>query len=157
MGRVHVITAGIAIALGLVVLFRGRKGDRWHRAAGTLYLGAMLVVNLTALSTLDGSQRPGAFHALAVISIGTTGAGWLWLKMPGCRNRAIGAHASFMTWSCIGVVTAGLAQAAHRMWPHYSPWPVVLVIGVTTAAGLVCVPRVVSRQLRRQPAPATRL
>jgi hypothetical protein len=59
-------------------------------------------------------------------------------------------HASFMTWSRIGVVTAGLAQFANREWPEQSPWPVLAVVAVATATGAVCVPRFVTRELRRQ-------
>jgi hypothetical protein len=55
-----------------------------------------------------------------------------------------------MTWSWIGVVTAGLAQVANREWPEQSSWPVLIVVAVVTATAAVCVPRFVTRELRRQ-------
>ena len=148
MGRVHVVTACIAIVLGIAVLIR-RKGDGWHRSVGYLYIAAIIVVNFSALGRVDDSGRPGPFHALAIISIVTTALGWRSLKFRSRRNRNLEAHASFMTWSVIGVVTAGLAQAGNLQWTRYSPWPVMLVIPVATAAGLACVPRFVSHQFRR--------
>lgn len=109
----------------------------------------MIIVNFSVLGRYDASGQPGPFHALAVISIVTTALGWLLLRRQGPRNRAVEAHASFMTWSLIGVVTAGLAQGATYSWPAHSPWPVVMVIGASVATGLIFVPRLVSRQLRR--------
>jgi uncharacterized membrane protein len=156
VGTLHVVTAGIAIALGIAVLVRRRKGDRRHRGLGRLYLAAMIVVNLSVIGKYDGSGRPGAFHALAVISIVTTALGWLTLRRQGRRNRAVEAHASFMTWSWIGAVTAGLAQAANQRWPEHSPWPVMFVIAVATAIGLLYVPRFVSRQQRLHSLPSAR-
>jgi uncharacterized membrane protein len=146
MGAVHVVAACIAIALGVAILGRRRKGDRHHRNLGRFYVAAMLVVSAAVIGRYDGSGRPGPFHALAVISILTTALGWLALRRTGRGNRAVHAHASFMTWSWIGAVTAGLAQAANQWWPAYAPWPVVLVIAATTAIGLICVPRLASRQ-----------
>ena len=150
MGTVHVVTACFAIALGLAILIR-RKGDRRHRGLGLVYAAAMGVVNLAVIGRYDGSGRPGPFHALAVISILTTALGWWTLSRRVRGNRAVHAHASFMTWSWIGAVTAGLAQAANQWWPDHSPWPVVLVIAAATASGFVLVPSFVSRQVRLAP------
>ena len=149
VGRAHVVAACIAMAVGMAVLVR-RKGDPRHARLGRLYVAAMLVVNLSVLGVYEATGQPGAFHVLAVVSIVTTGLGWLSLQGRGRANRAVEAHASFMTWSWIGVVTAGLAQAATHQWPEQSPWPVVFVVGLAIATGSVCVPRFVSRQLRRQ-------
>jgi uncharacterized membrane protein len=139
----------MAIVVGVAVLVR-RKGDARHAALGRLYLAAMIVVNFSVLGLYGATGQPGPFHVLAVVSIVTTSLGWLSLQRRGRGHRAVEAHAAFMTWSWIGVVTAGVAQAANHQWPEQSPWPVVCVVGIATAAGLVCVPRFVSRQLRRR-------
>ena len=39
-------------------------------------------------------------------------------------RNGVGAHATFMARSWIGVLTAGLAQLANRQRPEESPWPV---------------------------------
>lgn len=155
VGTVHVVTAAIAIALGIAIFIR-RKGDHHHRALGLWYVAAMMVVNLSVIRKFDGSARPGAFHMLGVISILTTALGWLPLRKQRRDNRAVQAHASFMTWSWIGAATAGLAQAANQLWPQHSPWPVTLVIAVATATGLMCVPRFVSRYHRLHSLPSAR-
>ncbi len=150
LGTAHVVAASAALARGLVVLVR-RKGDAWHVRLGRLYMATMLAVAAPVLFVYEDTGRPGPFHALAVVSIVTTGLGWLSLQ--GRRRvrggRAVQAHASFMTWSWIGVVTAGLAQFANREWPEQSPWPVLIVVALATATGAVCVPRFVTRELRR--------
>ena len=149
MGRAHVVAACIAMAVGVAVLVR-RKGDSRHVGLGYLYVAAMLVVNLSVLGMYEATGQPGPFHVLAAFSIVTTGLGWLSLQRRGRAGRALEAHASFMTWSWIGVLTAGLAQAANHQWPEQSPWPVVFMVGLATATGSVYVPRFVARQLRRQ-------
>lgn len=149
VGAVHVVAACTAMAVGIAVLSR-RKGDGWHVGLGRVYVTGMLVVNVAALLSYEATGRPGPFHVLAVISIVTTLLGWLSLRGRRRGVRAVAAHASFMTWSWIGVVTAGLAQLANQQVPQRSPWPVLVVVGVATAIGVVCVPRAVARQLRRQ-------
>jgi hypothetical protein len=63
------------------------------------------------LFVYDETGRLGAVHVLAVVSLVTTGLGWLSLRR---RPRSVGAHAAYMTWSWVGVVAAGLAQFANR-------------------------------------------
>jgi uncharacterized membrane protein len=150
IGAFHVGAASAALVLGLVVLLRG-KGDAWHVLLGRLFLGSMVLVNVPVLLQYEETGRPGPFHALAVVSLGTITLGWLTLRRRPRGRSALAAHAAFMTWSWIGVATAGLAQFGNRRWPEQSPWPVIAVVGVATAIGLVWVPRYVSRQLRARP------
>jgi uncharacterized membrane protein len=147
LGGLHVAAACLALAVGLAVLVR-RKGGAWHVAAGRVYLGAMLAVNLPVLLVYEQTGGPGAFHLLAVVSLVTTALGWAGLR--GWGPPSVGRHAAFMTWSFIGVATAGLAQLANQQLPARSPWPVLAVVAVTTALGLLVVPRYVARQLRRR-------
>lgn len=143
----HVAAAAAALTLGAVVLLR-RKGDAAHLALGRVYLAAMIAVNLPVFFLYDATGRPGPFHLLAAVSVLTTALGWLSLR--GARRSRIEAHAAFMTWSWVGVATAGLAQAANRQWPELSPWPVAAVVGSATALGLILVPRYVAHALERR-------
>lgn len=147
LGGLHVVAACTALTVGLAVLLR-RKGGSWHVWLGRAYLAAMLVVNVPVLFLQDATGGPGAFHALAVVSLVTTALGWWSLRGARRARRSTQAHASFMTWSWIGVASAGLAQLGNQQWPEQSPWPVVSVVAASTVIGLVVVPPYVSRQLR---------
>ena len=144
LGTVHVVAASIALALGLIVLAR-RKGDIWHVRLGRLYIATMLAVALPVLFVYDITGRPGPFHVLAVVSLLTTALGWLHVRRRGHARFGLVAHATFMAWSWIGVITAGLAQLANHGWPEKWPWPVLVVVGVATLTGAVAVPRFVSQ------------
>jgi uncharacterized membrane protein len=146
VGSLHVAAACVALGLGLVVLFRG-KGGAWHLALGRLFLASMVIVNVPVLLLYEETGRPGPFHVLAVVSLLTTTLGWRSVRRRRRGKSAVAAHASFMTWSWIGVATAGLAQLGNRQWPESSPWPVVIVVGLASGVGLAWVPRYVSRQL----------
>ncbi len=146
VGAAHLAAALVALPCGLAVLVR-RKGGARHVLLGRAYVALMAVVALPVLFLYDISGRPGPFHVLAVISTLTTGLGWLLGHRAG-GHRHVGAHATLMTWSWIGLVTAGVAQLANQRWPDASPWPVLLVVGVSTLVGLVAVPRWVARELR---------
>jgi uncharacterized membrane protein len=154
LGTAHVVAASIALALGLLVLAR-RKGDSWHVGLGRLYVAIMLAVAVPVLFVFDITGRPGPFHALAVVSLLTTVLGWLSVRRRKHSHLGVVAHARFMVWSWIGVLTAGLAQLANHEWPEESPWPVLAVVGLATLMGAVAVPRFVSRALvvRRRAGP----
>lgn len=146
LGTAHVVAASIALALGLTLLAR-RKGDSWHIRIGWLYLATMLTVTVPVLFVYDSTGRPGPFHVLAIVSILITALGWSSVRRRGHFRSGVMAHATFMAWSWIGVLTAGVAQLANYEWPRESPWPVLLVVGVATLSGAVAVPRFVSRAL----------
>lgn len=154
LGTAHVVAASIALVVGLAVLAR-RKGDSWHVRLGRLYVAAMLAVAVPVLFVYDITGRPGPFHVLAVLSLLTTALGWLSVRRRGRSHPGVVPHATFMSWSWIGVLTAGVAQLANHEWPGESPWPVLVVVGVATLAGAVAVPRFVSRALvvRRRAGP----
>jgi uncharacterized membrane protein len=146
LGTIHVGAATVALALGAAVIGR-RKGDAWHVRLGRLYVAAMLAVAVPVLFVYDITGGPGVFHALAVVSLCTTSLGWLAVRRRGRSRPGVVAHATFMAWSWIGVVTAGSAQLANHAWPEQSPWPVLVVVGAATLAGALAVPPLVSRAL----------
>lgn len=148
LGGAHVAAAVAALTIGAVVLVR-RKGDAPHVALGRAYLAAMVGVNAPVFFLYDATGQPGPFHLLAVISVLTTAFGWLSLRGTRGRRR-VELHATLMTWSWVGVVTAGLAQAANRQWPQRSPWPVLVVVASATAVALIVIPRYVAQALDRR-------
>ena len=148
-GDLHIAAAIAALVVGPVVL-AGRKGGTLHVALGRVFVTLLLLTNVPVLFLYEATGWPGPFHVLAVISLVTTGLGWLSVRRAsrGPRSGArIEAHAALMTWSWIGVATAGLAQLANRQLPEQSPWPVLVVVGLASAVGLTLVPRYVTSQL----------
>ena len=155
LGGLHIAAACATLVIGPVVLV-GRKGGTLHVALGRVFVALLLLVNVPVLFLYEATGRPGPFHVLAVVSLATTGLGWLSVRRAsrGARSGArIEAHAVLMTWSWIGVVTAGLAQLANRQWPEQSPWPVLVVVGLASAVGVTQVPRYVTGQLTPRGAP----
>ena len=153
LGGLHVAAACTALAVGSAVLLR-RKGGTAHVALGRVFLAAMVLVDVPALLLYEATGGPGPFHVLAVVSLGTTALGWLSVRRGPGSWGGVAAHAAFMTWSWIGVVTAGLAQLANQLWPARSPWPVLAVVALASAAGSAWVPRFVAAQAslhREQP------
>jgi uncharacterized membrane protein len=108
LGTAHVVAASLALALGPALLAR-RKGDSWHVRLGRLYVATMLAVAVTVLFLYEITGRLGPFHALAVVSLATTALGWLSVRRGHSRTGVV-AHATFMAWSWMEVLTAGLAQ-----------------------------------------------
>ena len=69
----HVVAASSALLAGAAVLVLP-KGTHTHRVIGTLYVLALVLVNVAALS-LHRENAFGVFHALAVVSLVTIAVG----------------------------------------------------------------------------------
>ena len=69
----HVVAAVSALLAGAAVLLVP-KGTHSHRVIGTVYVLALVVVNVAALS-LHRENTFGVFHALAVASVVTIAVG----------------------------------------------------------------------------------
>jgi len=103
---VHVVTALAALLLGPIVLLR-RKGDRWHRRLGRVWVLLMLVTALASAFI----RSPGAglfgtgFSALHLFTVWTLISAPLgiWLA----SQKRIAAHQGMMTGLYIGLVLAG--------------------------------------------------
>lgn len=96
----HVAAACSALAAGVVVLLLP-KGRHAHRVAGTVYVSALVVVNVAALS-LHREDTFGVFHALAVVSLVTLGVGLTPLLLGKRSPEVLAIHAYCMTWSYAG-------------------------------------------------------
>jgi uncharacterized membrane protein len=152
----HVTAALSALLAGLAVLLMP-KGTPIHRATGTLYVVALVLVNAAALS-LHREAAFGLFHALAVVSLLTTGAGLAPL-LRGKRSQAVVTlHAFCMTWSYVGLVAAGCGQLTVSVADGSAAWLVpAVIVSVLTAGGVVIagrVPSIVGRTLAGQDRPA---
>ena len=139
----HVVAALSALLAGAAVLLLP-KGTRTHRTIGTLYVLALVLVNVAALS-LHREDVFGVFHALAVVSLVTITVGLSPLLFGKRSPVGFATHAYCMTWSYAGLVAAGCGQLVVAVGPGDGAWVVPVVIGtVLSISGVVIFGRVPS-------------
>ena len=120
----HIGTAVSALILGLCVLI-ARKGSRLHKQLGYAYFFNMLGLNISALFIYQLTGHFGPFHGAALASLLTLIAGFIpaYLHLP--RGRWLDFHYEFMNWSYVGLIAAGVSEAATRL-PSAPFWPAVM-------------------------------
>ena len=123
----HVLAALSALGAGAAVLLLP-KGTQRHRVIGKVYVLALVLVNVAALS-LHREDVFGVFHALAVASLITIAVGLSPLLLGKRSPMVIGTHAFCMTWSYAGLVAAGCGQLAVAVGEDLEAWVVPVVIG----------------------------
>jgi len=133
----HVVAAFSALLAGIAVLLLP-KGTRTHRAIGTAYVVALVLVNVAALS-LHRENVFGVFHALAVASLVTIAVGISPLLLGKRSPRVIATHAFCMTWSYAGLAAAGCGQLAVTVGPDLAAWVIPAVIGAVLSMGGVVI------------------
>lgn len=120
-GVVHLTFSFVAIGAGGVVVLMP-KGTRWHRTVGHLYATSMAGVIVTAFSIYRLTGSFGVFHFAAIVG-GFTLIGGLWsvlARRP--KKHWIEAHATWMSWSYIGLLAAFAAETMTRfVMPRVEP------------------------------------
>lgn len=114
LGWIHTIFGIVALLAGTAVVFL-RKGTRWHRTLGHVYLMSMLSLNATALFIYNLFGYFGPFHWLAVSSLVTLIAGMVPVFTRRPRSRWLLTHAIFINISYIGLVAAFAAEITSRI------------------------------------------
>lgn len=139
----HVLAAFSALLAGAAVLL-SPKGTHTHRVIGLVYVLALVLVNVAALS-LHRENAFGVFHALAVVSLVTIAVGFSPLFFGKRSPMVITTHAYCMTWSYAGLVAAGCGQLAVVVGQDVGAWVVPVAIGtVLSISGVVIFGRVPS-------------
>jgi uncharacterized membrane protein len=145
----HVLAACSALVAGVAVLPLP-KGTHTHRVIGTVYVLALVLVDVAALS-LHRENTFGVFHAVAVVSLVTIAVGLSPLLLGKRSPMVIATHAYCMTWSYAGLVAAGCGQLAVAVGQDAGAWVVPAAIGtVLSISGVVIfgrVPSVLDRML----------
>ena len=137
----HIAAAVTALLVGAAVLLTP-KGTRTHRKFGTIYVLALILVNVAALS-LHREATFGVFHVLAVASLVTIAVGLVPLLLGKWSPPVIATHAYCMTWSYAGLVAAGCGQLAVAVGLDSPAWIVPVVIAtVLTISGVIIFTRV---------------
>ena len=133
----HVVAAVSALLAGVAVLALP-KGTHIHRTIGTVYVLALVLVNVAALS-LHREDTFGVFHALAVVSLVTIAAGLSPLLLGKRSPIVITNHAYCMTWSYAGLVAAGCGQLGAAVGRDLGAWVVPVVIGTVLSISAVVI------------------
>ena len=145
----HVLAALSALGAGAAVLLLP-KGTHTHRVIGTVYVVALVLVNVAALS-LHREDTFGVFHVLAVVSLVTIAAGLVPLLFGKRSPMVIANHAYCMTWSFAGLVAAGCGQLAVTVGQDGGTWLVPVAIATVLAiSGVIIfgrVPPILDRML----------
>jgi uncharacterized membrane protein len=149
MATGHVVAALSALCVGAAALALP-KGTHVHRVIGGVYVLALSLVNVAALS-LHRENTFGVFHALAVASLGTIVIGLGPLLLGKGSPMVITIHAYCMTWSYAGLVAAGAGQLAVATGQDVGAWFVPAVIAVVLVLGGIGifgrVPSILGRRL----------
>jgi uncharacterized membrane protein len=131
IGWFHFVIANVAIIAGAYNLIFTKKGTRLHRQIGWVYIGSMVLANVTALTIYRLFGGFGPFHFFAIISlVAITGASLSAVKARQsrlakdkvARERWIGAHYHWVNYSYVGLMAALVSEAAART-PFTRPGP----------------------------------
>jgi uncharacterized membrane protein len=137
LATAHVLAALSALGAGAAVLLLP-KGTHTHRVTGTVYVLALVLVNLAALS-LHRESTFGVFHALAVVSLVTIAVGLGPLLVGKRSSIVIVNHAYCMTWSYAGLVAAGCGQLTVAVGQDVGAWIVPAAITTVLSVGGVAI------------------
>ncbi|HML11188.1 MAG TPA: DUF2306 domain-containing protein [Stellaceae bacterium] len=149
LSAAHVAAAFAALVFGALVLLM-RKGTSLHRAMGSAYTAAMIVLCIAALLLYRMTGRFGPFHILAVVTLVTIGLG---IKAIVARPRRLSRHYQMMTFSYLGLLSAATTQLLLYL-PALHGVVRGTITGIAsavafTAAGAIILPRLQRRALAR--------
>ena len=153
LGWIHTVFGIVALLAGSAVVLL-RKGTRWHRTLGHVYLTSMVGLNVTALFIYNLFGHFGPFHWFAASSLLTLIAGMIPLFTRRPKGLWLEKHAIIINFSFIGLVAATAAEITSRIPGLEDVFG--LVVGITSAlifgigAGLMH--RYMPRSIRQTPA-----
>lgn len=150
-GVFHLLTAGLALGSGASIAV-ARKGTVRHRWTGRVYLLAMVLLNVSALSRYELTGRFNVFHFFAIVSLTGLAAGWL----PALLKRGAWRpwHARFMMWSYAGLLMAAMSEIATRL-PLVTNWTAFgMAVGIATTLVAIISAFVIERAACLLDAPA---
>ena len=104
----HLVTIMVALALTPIMLLR-RRGDRWHRRLGTIWVVAMILTALASFAVRNANH--GQFSFIHILSV------WTLIQVPiiwwSARTHRVRQHRS----SVRGMVTGALLIAGFFTFP----------------------------------------
>ena len=132
-GTIHAALALLCIAVGLIQLWRPKRGAG-HRARGYLFVYAMIAVDGLALLVYRATGSFNVLHIGAIANFTCIVVAIVpMLRTPRPRNWKY-LHYYWIAWSYVGLLSAGATQVAIRLSPLTSPgqvWAMTLAATVT--------------------------
>ena len=113
-GLIHLLAALLDVVLGARILFM-RKATRWHRRLGYVFVTAMLVTDITALTLFGLNGRFNLLHGFAIVSLVSLALGMYCVLARRPDPHWFDWHLNFMTWSYIGLIAALVSETATRI------------------------------------------
>lgn len=143
----------IALLAGTAVLFL-KKGDRWHRTLGHVYLTNMIALNVSALFIYKLYGRFGPFHWMALGSLLTLILGMIPVFTRRPKGDWLELHAAFINGSYVGLFAATAAEITSRLPETENAFgPVVVGTSILViAAGSFLIRRYLPQSINRAPA-----
>lgn len=127
LGWMHTVFGVVALLAGSAVVLL-RKGTRWHRTLGHVYLTSMVSLNITALFIYRLFGYFGPFHWLALSSLLTLIAGMVPVFTRRPKGLWLERHAIFTNMSFIGLVAATAAEITTRTPSLENIFGIVVVV-----------------------------
>jgi len=133
VGASHLLAASLSLATGAFQLLRTRR-DTLHRRVGYVYVGAMAVNNVSALTIFRFTGGVNVFHGLAVYSLVSVALAIRPMLVTPRPYQWRRIHYQWVAWSYAGLCAAALTEFLVRvvMLPGWlgatvgTPPPIVL-------------------------------
>lgn len=151
LGWIHTVFGLVALVAGTAVI-SVRKGTRWHRTVGHVYLTSMVALNVTGLFIYGLFGTFGPFHYMAVASLITLLLGMVPVFTRWPKGRWLELHAGFISGSFVGLVAATAAEITSRIpsgGDGFSPMVTAATTMVVIGVGVVLIRRNLPKSLGR--------
>ncbi len=122
LGWIHTIFGTVALVAGTAVLLM-RKGTRWHRTLGHIFLTSMIALNIISFYMYGLFGRFGPFHWMAVASLITLLAGMVPVLTRRPKGRWLELHGACISGAYVGLIAATVAEVTSRIpggWHSFS-------------------------------------
>ena len=148
LGQFHLALAVVALLSGALIV-GSRKGTGTHRLIGFIYASSMFGMLVSAMLIYELTGGFGPFHVLALISLVTLGfgVGHVLLRRP--KRNWVTLHAYWMSWSYVGLLAAGVSEAATRLPDAPFWWAVAVGSAIVISIGAWVINSRVPRILMR--------
>ena len=149
IGLIHTLFAVLALITGTIVVLN-KKGTRFHKRVGYVYVVSMLLLNLTAFGIYRLFNGFGMFHAAALLSLlALVGGMYPVLFRHKVKNWYL-QHVKVMGWSVVGLYAAFAAEIGTRLFEEKYFF---LTVGVSSfaviAIGAFFIYRTKNREARK--------
>ncbi|MBI2808684.1 MAG: DUF2306 domain-containing protein [Planctomycetes bacterium] len=118
IGLVHVISAVVALLVGLWIFLRP-KGGTLHRVLGYVYVVSMFAMIITAFLIYQLTGSINLLHGFAVVSTIQLGRGLYHAISRRPKGAWLDAHYRWISYSYMGLCAALVAESATRVVMPY--------------------------------------